>query len=102
MQGGATDSKRLQQRSEVSHCAGLCAEYDCWWWLKELVIISHVSCNDLLVGGCSGASCTVGRLPSKVSYLLWGITQEIIEIALSDVRRDQDIILFQGFDSLDS
>jgi len=102
MQGSATYTKRLQQRSEVSHCAGLCAEYDCWWWLKELVIISHVCCGDLLVGGCSGASYRIGRLPSKVSYLLWGITQEIVEIALSDVGRDQDIILFQGFNSLDS
>jgi hypothetical protein len=42
------------------------------------------------------------RLPSKMSYWLWRIAQEIKEIAFSDMRGDKNVILFQGFDSLDS
>lgn len=52
--------------------------------------------------GCLGASTRLRRLPSKMSYWLWRVAQEIKEIAFSDMRRDEHVILFQGFNSLDS
>jgi hypothetical protein len=54
------------------------------------------------VAGCLRASDRLRRLSSKMNYWLWGIAQEIKEITFSDMRRDKHIILFQGFDSLDS
>jgi hypothetical protein len=70
--------------------------------LKGLGTTSFVLCGGLLVDGCLGASTRLRRLPSKMSYWLWRVAQEIKEIAFSDMRRDEHVILFQGFNSLDS
>jgi hypothetical protein len=70
--------------------------------LKELGNTSFVLSGSLLVGVCLGASTRLRRLPSKMSYWLGRVAQEIKEIAFSDMRRDKHVILFQGFDGLDS
>jgi hypothetical protein len=56
--------------------------------LKEFVTTSRVLRREILVGGCSGAFNGLGCLPSKVSYWLGWIAQEIKEIAFSDMRRN--------------